>query len=203
MSDLKTGFSSFSDSELVEKYKATDDKTFVGELYKRYIHLVLAMCIHFFDDKEEAEDAVLQIFEKLFTDLKHHEVNCFKAWLICVVRNYCLQELKHKENVLGYQMEYHYVINQEDYEQDKEVQENEDEKLKRLEKSLQELSEFQKRCVELYYLRHKSYAQIVETTGYSLKEVKSYLQNGKRKLKLLLQNGLSPSPSPKERGDGA
>ncbi len=193
MNDLKTGITSFSDSELVEKYRETSDKTMVGELYKRYTHLVLAMCIHFYDDKEEAEDAVLHIFEKLFTDLKHHEVNCFKAWLVCVARNYCLSDLRHKEYILEHQMDYHYFINQENSEEDTLAKKTTEERLKLIEKSLQELNEFQKRCIELYYLRHQSYAQIVETTGYSMKEVKSYLQNGKRKLKvMLLGNKLHP-----------
>jgi len=188
MSDFKTEFSSFSESELVQMYKKTANKVIVGELYKRYTHLVLGMCIHFYDDREIAEDAVLSIFEKLFNDLKVHEVNCFKAWLIFVVKNYCLNDLRHQEHVLDYLKDYHYFINQEDTDTEVAVHKNEEQQLKQLEKALPQLNEFQKNCIELYYLKNKSYLQIVETTGYSLKEVKSYLQNGKRNLKILLQN---------------
>ncbi len=186
MNDFKTEFSSFSDSELVEMYKKTSNKVIVGELYKRYTHLVLGMCLHFYDDSAEAEDAVIAIFEKLFNDLKVHEVNCFKAWLIFVVKNYCLADLRHQEYVLDYQKDYHYFINQEDSDAEAEATKSEGEQLKQIEKSLHELNEFQRKCIELYYLKNKSYLQIVETTGYSLKEVKSYLQNGKRNLKILL-----------------
>ena len=95
--------SHLTDNELVKQYKATADKIYVGELYKRYTHLVLGMCINYFKDKDVAKDITLQIFEKLFDELKKREVENFKAWLTFVVRNYFISELrkihpqKHKQ----------------------------------------------------------------------------------------------------------
>ena len=48
---------------------------------------------------------------------------------------------------------------------------------------MEALKEEQRVCVELFYIRDMSYQQIAEQTGYSLNEVKSYIQNGKRNLK--------------------
>ena len=45
------------------------------------------------------------------------------------------------------------------------------------------LKEEQRTCVEMFYLRDMSYQQIADETGYSMNEVKSYIQNGKRNLK--------------------
>ncbi|MFN8166552.1 MAG: sigma factor-like helix-turn-helix DNA-binding protein [Bacteroidia bacterium] len=50
------------------------------------------------------------------------------------------------------------------------------------------LNEDQKKCIELFYLREMSYKDISELTGFSLNQVKSFIQNGKRNLKLILTN---------------
>ena len=81
MSYSTSNQSHLTDNELVKQYKITADKIYVGELYKRYTHLVLGMCINYFKDKDVAKDVVLQIFEKLFDELKKREVENFKAWL--------------------------------------------------------------------------------------------------------------------------
>ena len=59
-----------------------------------------------------------------------------------------------------------------------------------LEESIQELNQEQKICVEQFYLQKKSYQQIAETTGFNLMQVKSYIQNGKRNLKIILERKL-------------
>lgn len=51
-----------------------------------------------------------------------------------------------------------------------------------LERELGNLSKEQRVCVELFYLKDKSYQEIADETGYSLNQVKSYIQNGKRNL---------------------
>ena len=56
-------------------------------------------------------------------------------------------------------------------------------KFKNLQEALNLLNTEQKKCVELFYLKEKSYIEIAELTGFNLKQVKSYIQNGKRNLK--------------------
>ena len=53
--------------------------------------------------------------------------------------------------------------------------------------ALKQLHAEQQQCVTLFYLEKKSYKEIAEQTGFTLLQVKSYIQNGKRNLKLLLQ----------------
>ena len=53
---------------------------------------------------------------------------------------------------------------------------------------LESLKEAQQVCVELFYIQEKSYVQIAEVTGFDLKQVKSHIQNGKRKLKIFLES---------------
>jgi RNA polymerase sigma factor (sigma-70 family) len=186
MSYTTSQLSHLSDNELVQAYKATSDKLLVGELYKRYTHLVLGMCIHYFKDKDVAKDVVVQIFEKLFDELKKREIESFKGWLTFVVRNYCISELRKMQTQLNRDLEYQYEVKQQAIEVDSEALAAEEQKLEVLEKALDSLNPFQKRCIELFYLKNMSYIQIVEMTGYSVNEVKSYIQNGKRNLKMLM-----------------
>jgi RNA polymerase sigma-70 factor (ECF subfamily) len=174
-----------SDKELIDQYKSSQNKVFVGELYKRYSHLVLGMCISYFKDRDAAKDVVIQIFEKLFDELRKREVECFKAWLTFVVRNHCISELRKIQTQRS---------READYEKDLEAvlipeecsEKNSEEQIAKLEVALKGLNPFQKKCIELFYYKNMSYAQIVEITGYSVNEVKSYIQNGKRNLKLIL-----------------
>lgn len=172
-----------SDHELIAEYKNSGDKQLIGELYKRYAHLVLGMCIHYFKDKDTAKDLVLRIFEKLFDELKKREVENFRAWLTFVVRNFCISEIRKLQTQQNRESRY----GQEMVTEIAEEEEKDDEKqIIKLGKALNELNPFQRKCIELFYYKNMSYSQIVEITGYSVNEVKSYIQNGKRNLKLIL-----------------
>jgi len=62
-----------------------------------------------------------------------------------------------------------------------------DELLNRMSAALDELNVEQKQCIILFYLDKRSYQEIADTTGFTLMQVKSYIQNGKRNLKLILE----------------
>lgn len=185
MKHATSKFRHLTDQELVVEYKKTSNKEFVGELYIRYTHLVFGMCIHYLKDKDYAKDTVVHIFEKLFVELKKREVENFKVWLTFVVRNYCISELRKL------QTEQLRTNNYKNEQQSNAIsdEKNEDEKniqFQKLAYALENINPFQKKCIELFYFKNMSYAQIVELTGFSANEVKSYIQNGKRNLKLLM-----------------
>lgn len=54
-------------------------------------------------------------------------------------------------------------------------------------KGLENLKSEQRTCLELLYLQNKSYREVAEITGYSMKNVKSHIQNGKRNLKIFME----------------
>jgi RNA polymerase sigma-70 factor (ECF subfamily) len=179
-------FSQLKDSELIEQYKNTADKQLIGELFKRYTHLVLGVCLQYLKDKELAKDATIQIFEKLFVELKKRQIENFKGWLTFVVRNYCISELRKKQTQLIRDKEYQYETTYQNIDEDNESLIKQQQQLDELEKAIKNLNPFQKKCIELFYLKNMSYSQIVEITGYSVGDVKSYIQNGKRNIKIML-----------------
>lgn len=172
-----------TDEQLLQRYKANGDLAELGNLYQRYMPLVYGVCLKYLHDEELSKDAVMQIFEELITKAKDHDVKQFKSWLYVLSRNYCLMQLRaaKKQEVISIVdvMESAFVLHPED-SQDKEAY------LRSLERCLQKLTNAQKQSIDLFYLNNKCYKEIAETTGYSLNEVKSYIQNGKRNLKICL-----------------
>ncbi|MBT8195550.1 MAG: sigma-70 family RNA polymerase sigma factor [Bacteroidia bacterium] len=173
---------SLDDIQLLDRFKNQNDKNALGILYKRYTHLVFGLCFKYFKNEEESKDAVMQIFEKLMMDLHRHEIEYFKSWLYSVTKNHCLMELRKRKSEGVKEKEYEIFVHT-NMETEEELHLNNEGKLSLLEEGIKELNKEQHTCVDLFYLQQKSYKQVCEQTGYSLKQVKSYIQNGKRNLK--------------------
>ena len=172
-----------SDIELIVNYKTSGDKQLVGELFKRYTNFVFSVCMKYLKNSYDSEDATMQIFEKLFTDLQRFEVANFKSWLHVIAKNYCMMKLRKPNREI-------YTDNfvEKDFDLHHEAANEKEQQLLALEKAIAELPADQRNCVELFYINQKSYKEITEQTGYDYNKVKSYIQNGKRNLQLKLQH---------------
>ena len=181
-------YENISDNDLLDSYYKSDDQQWIGILLDRYTMLLLGVCMKYLKNEEEAKDAVQQIFLKVLTEVSKYKIDYFKSWLYMVAKNHCLMKLR------GQQGKYIKELNEEalieHYETDKTELLANEKTYSLLEQSIEELSEEQKQCVTLFYLKKKSYQQITETTGFSLMQVKSYIQNGKRNLRMLLEKKL-------------
>jgi RNA polymerase sigma factor (sigma-70 family) len=181
-------YKKLSDQELILRYKESGELTIVGELYSRYMNLVFGVCLKYLKDREESRDAVMQIFEKLVSSLREHQVTYFKSWLYATARNHCLMHLragkgKNFEEITDAFMETGTEMHPED---GTEMESN----LSKLENCIEQLVAEQKSCIRLFYIQQKCYKEIVTLTGFDDNKVKSYIQNGKRNLKLCMdQNG--------------
>lgn len=176
-----------SDEELVANYQNTGDKQVLGILFKRHSLMCFTVCNKYFKNEEKANDAAMAVFEKLFTDLKKHEIKNFKSWLHSVCRNYCLMQLRKAEIIVPYDNVAE--KNEDEFMQiDTFLHQNDkEEKLQELEKALEWLNDKQRECINLFYLKKKTYKEISEQTGYTVNDVRSQIQNGKRNLKITLQ----------------
>ena len=176
-----------SDNELLDRYYATNDQKWIGILLDRYTMLLLGVCMKYLKNEEEARDAVQQIFLKVLTEVSKYKIDYFKSWLYMVAKNHCLMKLRASQ---GRQMKELKEFAIEDQETDKtELLANEN-AYNLLEEAIDELSEEQKQCVTLFYLKKCSYQQITDATGFTLMQVKSYIQNGKRNLRMMLERKL-------------
>jgi RNA polymerase sigma-70 factor (ECF subfamily) len=176
-------FEHISDSELLEKFNADHNNEWLGILLQRYTLLLFGTCMKYLKNEEEAKDAVQQIFLKAITELQKYKVSYFKSWLYMIARNYCLMKLRDKNIFIPVEER----IPEEDTSEEKMELANTAKTVSLLEASIPELNEEQKTCVTLFYLKKKSYIEIASVTGFSLLQVKSHIQNGKRNLKSLIE----------------
>lgn len=178
-----------NDETLAAAYRENGDRQVAGELFERHVKNVYGVCLFYFRDRATAQDAVMGIFEKLLTELRRHHISNFKAWLSFVTRNYCISELrKTKQNRFLPETYLDFELKETSLEEETILSGINDERLlSYLGEMLPQLKEKQRICIELFYLRNRSYLEIEEETGFGLNEVKSYIQNGKRNLKLLIE----------------
>ena len=191
---LKAG----SDEELLTRYREEGDIGILGQLYERYMNLVFGVCLKYLEDREQAKDEVMNIFEKLVTAVPQQEIGNFKTWLYVVTKNHCLMllrsrksEVAHAEAMMNdpvFFMEnssgMHPMGKEEGIDSDDLSGED---GMKRLEECIERLREEQRNCIRLFFYEGCSYRQISEKLGVDETKVKSYIQNGKRNLKMCIE----------------
>lgn len=173
--------------ELLLQYRSAGDLEVLGKLYSPYMSLLYGVCFRYLQDAEQSQDAVMHIFEELIVKLRSHEVDNFKSWLYVYARNYCLMQLRRDKRTTYVDIEDHL------YESERKLHQEDPRKwqeadFEKLESCLQTLNTEQGKCVRLFYLEQMCYKDIAEKTGYELNKVKSSIQNGKRNLKICMEN---------------
>jgi RNA polymerase sigma factor (sigma-70 family) len=172
-----------ADEALLNSYHKNRDLVVLGKLYEKYMPLVYGVGLKYLKDEEAAQDAVMAIFEELVQKVHQHEIKQFRSWLYVLSRNHCLMQLragKKMETVaLDEFMEFTPVLHPDT--------ENREEAMQALERCMDKLTSAQKESVKLFYLEEKCYKEVADITGFTMNEVKSYIQNGKRNLKICLE----------------
>lgn len=170
------------DAQLIRQYKETGELPYLAALYERYMNLVYGVCLKYFDE-ETSKDAVMQIFEELIVRVKQHEIQSFRGWLHVLARNHCLMKIRAtKGRVVSIDDGIMETGENNHPDNGFSLEDN----LQAMEKCLESLPEEQKRSVNLFYLQEKSYREVADITGYEMNKVKSYIQNGKRNLKICM-----------------
>lgn len=189
MFTLKISHSNKTDIELLQLYKKSGSTDYLAILFERYFHLIYGACIKHLENNENAKDVCMEIYELLSVKLKTHEVTHFKSWLYRVTFNQCMQFLRksitEEKKSKAFQLDMDEDVEFDLFNHpsiDKEIL------LNHLEDCIEQLKAEQATSIRLFYLKQSCYNEIVEQTGYALKKVKSYIQNGKRNLKICIDS---------------
>lgn len=174
-----------TDEELLELLRETQDLKYFQQLYERYIPLVYGLSLKYLKDGQLAQDAVIDIYESLAGKVCNYQIEVFKNWLYSVAKNHAFAVLK--ENKKEIFVDFDSNLMESDSIIDLLDENDDEEKAKAVNDCISQLPEPQRISVLAFFFDNRSYAEIVEITGYNLKSVKSYLQNGKRNLKLCLE----------------
>lgn len=179
-----------ADTLLIEEFKSTGDLEVLGKLFEKYMHLVYGVCLKYLKDRESSRDATMQIFEKLIVEIPKRQIDNFKPWLHVITKNHCLMQLraiKTKSEQQEKMVKNHDFFMENSYEMHPNNESLLERDLEVLRKCIEKLKSEQKECVTLFYLEEKCYQEIAEDMNLELKKVKSYIQNGKRNLKICME----------------
>ena len=170
------GLERMTDESLVERFQASGDAKYFEEIWRRYAQGVFNRCLRFLRNSAAAEDLTSDTFLRVIQGIRDYRADNFPGWVSTIARNLCVNHVRsaaarHEcmtiEDVKGDQSDEKQQFNAE------------------VEDVLNQLPERQRRTLKLFFIDKYSYKEIVELTGYSHKEVKSYIQNGRRKFRLL------------------
>ena len=178
------------DHELIGRFRDRHDLEILGTLYERHMHLVYGVCLKYLKNRDDSQDAVMQIFEKLIRELEKHEVGNFRSWLYVLAKNHCLMELRKRKSAGS---DLSVEINPDT---DMEiahfthplVEDPMESDMNGMRDCMEKLPDEQKKCITMFYLEQRSYKEVAGLTGFELNKVKSYIQNGKRNLKQCMEN---------------
>lgn len=166
-------------------YRQDGDLALFGQLYNRYMELVYGVCLKYLKQPEEAQDATLQLFEEVARKLRQHEVEQFRPWLYTVAKNHCLMLLRSRKREPHTVPDLSLVQSEENLHLNNVLEKEEN--FRRLEFCLGQLGDEQRRAIELFYLDGKCYNEIALVTGLEWNKVRSYIQNGRRNLKICME----------------
>ncbi len=179
-----------SDDQLVQLYQQGGDLEVLGVLYERYVELVYGVCLKYFKEKTKAEDGVIAIFEILVEKVRTQEIRQFRPWLHVVAKNHCLMQLRKKDRTVSFDdmlpTTQAAVVQSAGVLHPVDAFEEDGEQLA-LKKCIEGLPPQQKHCVEQFYFEEKSYKEIADLTGDDLGLVRSYIQNGRRNLRICME----------------
>ena len=181
---IKKISNSYTDAELVQLYKQLGNMTTLGDLYQRYMDLIYGVCLKYLKAPDDAQDAVINIFEELVVKLKKYEIDNFKGWLYQLAKNHCLMKLRSgKSKPISVDVD---IVHLEEIMHLDEGNEREN-NLLAMEHCIEKLPVEQKTVVEMFYLQEKCYKQIADLNATDINKVRSFIQNGRRNLKICME----------------
>lgn len=180
-----SGNNNINEHEMLVEYRNTGDLELLGKIYEQYMPLVFGLSIKYLRDEEQSKDAVMEIFEDLVKKLKVHEVTNLKSWLYTLTRNHCLMIIRSSSKHETVSIDEKFMEN--DAFVHLNIEDDTEEKLSAMSKCIDDLPMEQKISINFFYLEQKCYKEIADTTGFDLNKVKSYIQNGKRNLKICIE----------------
>lgn len=183
------------DSSIMAVYEE-DESRGMASIFQKYWKRVMGSALRYLGDRDEAQDAVSEIFLKVMDKLKRDRPRHFGSWLFMVARNHCIEQLRKKkrrpeqESIENFKLMW--VVEEEE---DTDFRQRRNHQVRA---AMAQLPEGQRMCLELMCIEGLTYKEISEETGMDMKAVKSHIQNGKRRLILALGKQIGESTGSKK-----
>lgn len=151
-------------------------------LVKRYRLPIKRHSLRYFDNPDDAEDAVQETLIRAFKNLHHFDQKkLFKPWLYQIATNYCLDELRKNKKMTK--------LPEEIISNDKPVVEKimEEEETKIIHKAVDNLPEKYRLPIRGFYFDNHSYEKLAKILKLPLNTLRTRLSRGKKLLEQALK----------------
>ncbi len=163
-----------SDIDLVRRFVEKNDSEAFDKLVARHRGWILRVCRRFLRSNDLAEDAAQEVFARCLEKLPTLESQNLAGWLKAIAVNCCLNILEKEKR---------WTTLDDTRERGEDSVERsiiDSEKLERVIRCMEGLSDKQRIVFSMKYIDGRSYEEIQQLTGFTAKEVKSFLQNARR-----------------------
>jgi RNA polymerase sigma-70 factor (ECF subfamily) len=184
-----------NDQELIRLFRQTGEDHHFKQLYDRYRHLVFFSCLGLLKEAEAAKDVSSEVWVQFYSEIERQEIYSVPALLAVIVRRKSYSFIRQsaaRRRLLKFVAEEqawdrHYQLAESPNSYFIKAEEAAGTAL--LAAAIGLLPVAQQACIRLFFYEGKSYREIAAHTGYTLKQVKSHLQNGRRRLHIILRKG--------------
>ena len=187
-----------TDEELVASFQASGNEAPFAVLWRRHWARIYRQCLAFAGNPADAEDLTAQAFLLAWREVQRFQGGDFVAWLAMIARNCCINHARSAWSRLvtpaGDE-----IAAMADQQHNPHGSQEDRTFSTELEQIVNQLPDEQRVAIKLFFIDGHSYGQVASLMQCDVKQVKSYLQNAKRKLQLLW---CEPSGA-KAKGSGA
>lgn len=176
-----------TDNDLLQKYRQSEQLEFLSRLYERYVELVFGICLKYLPDEKAAEDAVMDIFEQLGPKVLAHDIKNFKSWLYTTSRNHCLMQIRAEKKDKSEYFDPSIMYSEEKWHPIQEEEEEAKLPIESLNECIESLPDGQRNCIKKFYVEEMTYKDIADELQLELGKVRSYIQNGRRNLRICVE----------------
>jgi len=176
-----------ADSELVQKFLATQESAYFSVLYDKYSTKVYSRCLSLLKDVALAQDATQEVFVKIYLNLsKFNERSQFSTWVYSITYNYCIDTIRrNKKQRALFSDEMERVPEIEDDVHDEELLTME---VNRLKEVLENIPAGDKAVLMMKYYDNMQIKEIARALDKTESAIKMKLKRAKHKAQAVYQS---------------
>ncbi len=165
------------DQILAETFRSTREDRFFAEIVRRHQGPIQAACGRVLRNRSEAEDIAQDTFVAAFTKIDTYRGGNLGAWLSVIARHLCLNRLEARlTKPAEASTDMGDLAAPESFEAASHWADE-------CRVMLSQLSPPQQLSIKLFFIEGYSYKEVAGLTGFSEEQVKTHIQNGKRRLR--------------------
>ncbi|HEY5125440.1 MAG TPA: sigma-70 family RNA polymerase sigma factor [Ignavibacteria bacterium] len=198
MLNSKREYKSFTDEQLIGEFKEGNNDAY-SEIVIRYKDRLVNFLFRYTGNKDDSEDLAQDAFIKLYRS-KHlyQEIAKFSTWFYTIAINIAKTSLKKKSRMSTLSISDYDPENDKDFDIpavtiEPDVQANASIENEYIQKAINSLEETYREAIILRDIQDLDYEEIANTLNVPIGTVKSRINRGREKLKVLLKDIYKPS----------